>query len=71
MVALGAWGMNHRPTTPDLTVRARLLAESRELTDDLIDELRELHLGIPRPHPQRPKASEQLQQAYEAITEPS
>lgn len=71
MVALGAWGMNHRPTTPDLTVRARLLAESRELTDDLIDELRELHLGIPRPHPQRPKASEQLQQAHEAITEPS
>ncbi|MFC7404088.1 winged helix-turn-helix transcriptional regulator [Georgenia alba] len=65
MVALGTWGMRHRPTSPELTIRARLLAESPALVDDLIDELREIHVGVPRPHPGRPLASERLQQAYE------
>src|SRR5881392_1683212 len=27
MAALGSWGMRHRPTTPELTVRARLLED--------------------------------------------
>ncbi|WP_245564129.1 winged helix-turn-helix transcriptional regulator [Nocardia testacea] len=73
MVALGTWGMHHRPTSPALTVRARILAESPGLVDDLIDELREVHLGIPRRAPERPLASERLQQAFEAATnsEPS
>ncbi|MEZ5085601.1 MAG: winged helix-turn-helix transcriptional regulator [Tessaracoccus sp.] len=31
-----------------------------------LDELRELHLGIPRPNPSAPRASAQLQAAYEA-----
>ncbi len=66
MVALGAWGMRHRPTSPELTVRARILAESPGLVDDLIDELRELHLGIPRSTPARTSASGRLQQAFEA-----
>lgn len=67
MVALGTWGMAHRPTTPELTVRAQLLAESPALTRDLMDELRELHLGVPRPHPKRQRASTRLQRAYEAV----
>ncbi|MGW0180351.1 winged helix-turn-helix transcriptional regulator [Nocardia sp. NPDC003345] len=66
MVALGTWGMHHRPTSPPLTVRARILADSPGLVDDLMDELREQHLGIPHPAPERPRASEQLQQAFEA-----
>ncbi|GGB45678.1 transcriptional regulator [Flexivirga endophytica] len=66
MVALGTWGMNNRPTTPELTVRARILAESPTLTADLMDELRELHLGTRRPHPDRQSASDRLQCAYEA-----
>lgn len=69
MVALGSWGMHHRPTAPALTVRARIMAESPELVDDLIDELREIHLGIPRPAPERPLASQRLQRAFEAATE--
>lgn len=69
MVALGSWGMHHRPTTPELTVRARILAESPELVEDLMDELRELHLGIPRSDPGRPRASERLQEAYESAVE--
>lgn len=66
MVALGSWGMHHRRTTPDLTVRARILEKSPDLVDGLMDELRELHLDIPRSHPDRPRASDRLQRAYEA-----
>ncbi|NKY48981.1 winged helix-turn-helix transcriptional regulator [Nocardia vermiculata] len=68
MVALGAWGMHHRDTSPELTVRAQILAESPQLVADLIDELREIHLGIARPDPARPLASEQLRQAFESIS---
>ena len=32
----------------------------------MIDELRELHLGVPRPDPDAPRASDQLRAAYEA-----
>jgi hypothetical protein len=32
----------------------------------MMDELRELHLGIPRPDPDAPRPSELLQAAYEA-----
>lgn len=67
MVALGTWGMNHRTTSLELTVRARVLAESPELVEDLMDELRETNLGVPREDPHRPKASERLQAEYEAV----
>ncbi|MFE7465914.1 winged helix-turn-helix transcriptional regulator [Streptomyces sp. NPDC057499] len=71
MVALGSWGMRHRPTTPELSVRARLLEEGGpRLGEDLMDELREVHLGVPRPDPSRPRPSELLRAAYEqALTE--
>ncbi|MFE7706361.1 winged helix-turn-helix transcriptional regulator [Streptomyces sp. NPDC057486] len=66
MVALGSWGMRHRPTTSELSVRARLLEDGGpHLWEDLMDELREVHLGIPRPNPDHPCASELLQSAYE------
>ncbi|GED90751.1 helix-turn-helix domain-containing protein [Streptomyces sp. 6-11-2] len=66
MVALGSWGMRHRPTTPELSVRARLLEDGGpHLWEDVMDELREVHLGIPRPKPNHPRASEILQAAYE------
>ena len=68
MVALGSWGLRHRPTTPELAVRARLLEEGGPpLWEDLMDELRETHLGIPRPDPSRPRASQLLQDAYERV----
>jgi len=68
LVALGSWGLRHRPTTRELAVRAELLEEAGPpLWHDLMDELRELHLGIPRPDADRPRASEQLQAAYEAV----
>ena len=66
MVALGAWGMTHRETSPQLTLRARLMAEDPQLVTELMDELREAHLGVPRPNPDAPRASQRLQAAYEA-----
>ena len=66
MVALGAWGMTHRETSPELTIRSRLMADDPQLVADLMDELRETHLGIPRPDPEAPRASERLQAAFEA-----
>lgn len=66
MVALGAWGMTHRETSPELTLRARLMAEDPQLVTELMDELREAHLGVPRPNPDAPRASRRLQAAYEA-----
>lgn len=66
MVALGTWGMTHRETTPELTIRARLMAEDPQLVSELMDELREAHLGVPRPNPDAPRASQRLQAAYEA-----
>ena len=65
MVALGTWGMTHRQTSPELTVRSRILAESPELVADLMDELRESHLGVVIPESPRPRASGRLQAAYE------
>lgn len=66
MVALGNWGLDHRDGTEELRVRAQLMRERPELVEGLMDELRELHLGIPRPNPKAPLASAELQAAYES-----
>lgn len=66
MVALGNWGLAHRDGTRRLRVRAELLREGGpELIDRMMDELRELHLAIPLPNPELPRASERLRAAYD------
>jgi DNA-binding HxlR family transcriptional regulator len=63
---LGAWGRRHLPTTPELSIRAQLLEEGGpELWDEFMDELREQHLGIPRP-PGSASVMDRLRAAYEA-----
>ena len=63
---LGAWGRRHLPTTPELSIRAQLLEEGGpELWDEFMDELREQHLGIPRP-PGRESVMDRLRAAYES-----
>jgi DNA-binding HxlR family transcriptional regulator len=65
---LGAWGLRHRPTTPALRIRAELLAQGGpQMWADLMDELREQHLGIPRPHPRRRSVFERLADAHEKV----
>ena len=67
MVALGTWGLAHREGERRLRVRAELLRDGGpDLTTAMMDELRELHLGIPRPDPDAPRPSDRLRAAYEA-----
>jgi len=66
MVVLGNWGLTHRHGERRLRVRAELLRDGGpELVAAMMDELRELHLGVPRPDPDAPRASDQLHDAYE------
>lgn len=66
MVSLGNWGLAHREGTRELRVRAELLRDGGpDLVASFMDELREVHLGLPYPGDE-PRASAQLQQAYEA-----
>jgi len=47
---LGAWGRRHLPVSRELAIRAELLENGGPpLWDEFMDELRELHLGRPRP----------------------
>jgi DNA-binding HxlR family transcriptional regulator len=67
MVALGTWGLAHRDGERRLRVRAEPLRDGGpDLTAAMMDELRELHLGIPRPDADAPRASGQLRAAYDA-----
>jgi DNA-binding HxlR family transcriptional regulator len=66
MAALGSWGRRHMPASHELSVRAELLEQGGPpLWDRFMDELREQHLGIPRP-PGTPSVFAELQAAYEA-----
>src|SRR3954447_8508515 len=66
MVALGNWGLDHRHGERRLRVRAELLRDGGpELVTAMMDELRELHLGVPRPDPDAPRASDHLRAAYD------
>ena len=50
IVHLGAWGRRHLPVTRELAVRAELLERGGpRLWEAFMTELREQHLGIPRP----------------------
>ncbi|MRG60944.1 transcriptional regulator [Agromyces sp. CFH 90414] len=69
MVALGTWGLDFRDGEPRLRVRAEVLRDGDpELVDAMMDELRERHLGVPRPDPDAPRPSEVLRQAVDAAT---
>ncbi len=62
---LGAWGLRHRPTTPELRVRAQLLEDGGpRLWTDFMDELRETHLGIPQSPPARESVADRMARAY-------
>jgi DNA-binding HxlR family transcriptional regulator len=66
---LGAWGRRHLPTTPELAIRAQLLEEGGpELWEEFMAELREQHLGTPRP-PGSESVLDRLHAAYEAELE--
>jgi DNA-binding HxlR family transcriptional regulator len=50
LAQLGAWGRRHLPVSRELAIRAELLENGGpQMWDEFMDELRELHLGTPRP----------------------
>ncbi|MDY0874507.1 winged helix-turn-helix transcriptional regulator [Dongia rigui] len=64
LAAMGAWGRRHTPVTKTLSVRAEILEKGGPtLWSQFMDELREIHLGQPRPKT-GPKASDQMRDAY-------
>jgi DNA-binding HxlR family transcriptional regulator len=55
LTELGWWGLRHRPTDGRLRARAeRMYHGGREMWQDFMDELRERHLGVPKPETGRP-----------------
>ena len=63
---LGAWGRRHLPVTRELAARAELLERGGPaLWEEFMDELRELHLAVPRPAG-RESVLARLTAAYEA-----
>jgi DNA-binding HxlR family transcriptional regulator len=63
---LGAWGRRHLPVTRDLAIRAELLERGGpQMWDEFMDELREKHLGVPRP-PGSTSVLERLTAAFHA-----
>jgi DNA-binding HxlR family transcriptional regulator len=69
LAQMSAWGLAHLPVTEALAIRARLLKEGGpKLWAELMDELREAHLGIPPRRRRRgPSVSERLRAAYETV----
>ena len=66
LVALGAWGRQFLPTTPELAIRNQVLEEGGQaLQDAFMAEMRERHLGIPNPN-DGPTVSDRLRAAYDA-----
>lgn len=66
LAQLGAWGRRHLPVTRELAIRAELLEQGGQpLWDDFMEELREVHLGIPRPAG-APSVLDRLTEAYRA-----
>jgi hypothetical protein len=69
LAQMSAWGLRHLPVTEELAIRARLLDEGGpKLWAEFMDELREVHLGVPPRRKSKPGApvSERLQAAYAA-----
>ena len=67
VIELGAWGARWLPTTPELAVRARLLADGGEdMRQRFMDELRSIHVSR---HP-RPDGGvlDELERAYERVS---
>lgn len=65
MAQLGAWGVQYMPCTPELAIRAKLLAEGGPaMWEDFMVELRHIHLKTPMPASGRSVLAE-LSEAYQ------
>ncbi|WP_407156691.1 winged helix-turn-helix transcriptional regulator [Bradyrhizobium sp. STM 3557] len=68
LAQMAAWGYKYLPVSEELGIRAKLLRDGGpDMWDELMDELRELHLGVKRPKKPGPSAGERLQAAYQKV----
>jgi DNA-binding HxlR family transcriptional regulator len=68
LAQMAAWGYKYLPVSEELGIRAKLLRDGGPaMWDELMDELRELHLGKKRPKKSGPSAGERLQAAYQKV----
>ncbi|MBB5518231.1 winged helix-turn-helix transcriptional regulator [Amphiplicatus metriothermophilus] len=66
LAQMGAWGRKYLPVTEELAIRAELLERGGPmLWARLMDELRSVHLGAPKPR--GPSGFARLQKAYEEV----
>lgn len=64
LAELGWWGLNHRPTTDTLRIRAEILYNGgRPMWEDFMAELRAQHLGVDLNDQSRTSVREQLNHA--------
>jgi len=62
------WGRKYLPVSEELSIRAQVMEEGgTKLVSDMMDELRELHLGVKRKGRPRPSVFARLRAAYEAV----
>jgi DNA-binding HxlR family transcriptional regulator len=70
LVQMSGWGLHHLSVTDDLAARARVLDDGGpDLLQELMEELRELHLGIApkrKRKTQQGSVTDRLRAAYEA-----
>lgn len=70
LAELGWWGLNHRPTTDALRIRAQVLYQGgRPMWEAFMDELRSDHLGVPTQGHDGPRISERLHQAVADVSD--
>jgi DNA-binding HxlR family transcriptional regulator len=62
------WGRKYLPVSEELSIRAQVMEEGgTKLVSDMMDELRELHLGVKRKGRPRPSVFARLRAAYETV----
>jgi DNA-binding HxlR family transcriptional regulator len=70
LAQMAVWGRKYLPVSEELSIRAQLLDEGGpKLWADFMDELRELHLGVPNKArlAGEPSVGERLQAAYKEV----
>jgi DNA-binding HxlR family transcriptional regulator len=68
LAQMAAWGYKYLKVTEELGIRARLLRDGGpNMWDELMDELREMHLGAKPKRKTGPTAGQRLQAAYQKV----